>query len=200
MASPLEDVTNMNDRTPSQQLISEYEVTSYTTSTPADSDSEPPSSPFVANVSDDRDRENRSPSKHTRMASVDIEQATSPLKMFKSRTSPNLSQSPQKVPDSMRSPRKVSSPIKRFPVKPSAPSVPSPERQPIVEEKTLSIEEVLRDNEGLTKAIAILEDDSSSHGELDDTLTSMSGSHEEVPNMVRVILFLNTVSQYVAHF
>jgi hypothetical protein len=172
----------LNDRTASAQLLSEYEVTSssYTTSTSTsvDSDSEPPSSPFVTNIPEDADRENRSPKKPHRLASVEQAQS-SPLKMFKSRASPNMAQSPQK-PEAMRSPRKISSPEKRFPVRPS-----SPEKRPVIEERTISIDHVLRDNEGLTKAIAILEDeDSEFHGEVEDTLTNVGRyGQEEAPNM-----------------
>lgn len=182
MGSPLANITNatMND----QSLTAHYEVSSYTShTTSADSDSEPPSSPFVANVrADDAHRENISPFKlhNNKLPSNNNLEQSSPLKMFKSRTSPNLSQSPQRAPDTIRSPRKISSPEKRFPVKPS-----SPEKRPVVEERTISIDDVLRDNEGLTKAIEILqEDDSYSQEELEDTLTSMNGSgHDDAPNM-----------------
>jgi hypothetical protein len=82
----------------------------------------------------------------------------------------------------MRSPRKLSSPEKRFPVK-----VSSPEKRPALEERTLTIEDVMRDNEGLTKAIQILEDEDSDLNQeenvSDDTLTSLRGADDEVPNM-----------------
>ena len=188
MSSPLTPAgeSGLNSRTPSQQLRSEeFEVTKYTTQSSTDSDSDgPPSSPFVANIDDSTDRENTSPSKVSRMATqspIDRE-PTSPLKMLKSRTSPSPKQSPQKDAGLMRSPRKLSSPEKRFPVKPL-----SPEKRPVVVQRTVSIEDVLRDNEGLTKAIEILEDDDSdSHNEehvADDTLTDLAGpSHDDGPN------------------
>jgi hypothetical protein len=183
----------------------EYEVESYTTHTTTDdTDSDgPPSSPFVANVSDPsnyENDENLSPSKQlcrlTSESSIERE-PTSPLKMLKSRASPTKAQSPQKISEPMRSPRKLSSPEKRFPVKIST----SPEKRPALEERTLTIEDVLRDNEGLTKAIQILEDadnilihednrsddTSESHNEehvADDTLTSLRGVEDDAPNMV----------------
>jgi hypothetical protein len=188
MSSPLAsaDESELNSRTPSQQLYSEYEVTKYTTEASTDSDSEgPPSSPFVANIDDSTDRENISPNKVSRMITKSpIEREnTSPLKMLKSRTSPSpKSQSPQKDSAPVKTPRKIPSPEKRFPVK------PSPEKRPVAMEQTLSIEDVLRDNEGLTKAIEILEDeDSDSHYEehaTDDTLTDLGAgpSHDDGPN------------------
>jgi hypothetical protein len=85
----------------------------------------------------------------------------------------------------MRSPRKLSSPEKRFPIK-----VSSPEKRPALEKRTLTMEDVLRDNEGLTKAIQILEGEDSVliHEEnvADDTLTSLRGAEDDGPNMVCV--------------
>ncbi|KAF8851922.1 hypothetical protein BDZ45DRAFT_564143, partial [Acephala macrosclerotiorum] len=155
----------------------------------------PPSSPFVANVPDSvEDCENVSPSKISRLASsspIDHEQ-TSPLKMLKNRTSPtskSQSQSPSPHRDSnpLRSPRKMSSPEKRFPVKPSSPAKQSSSPRPTIAERTMTmtIEDVLRDNEGLTKAIEILEDeDSEMDHTSDDILTSLhsiptTGNNEE---------------------
>lgn len=169
-----------------------YEVESYSshTTTTIDTDSEgPPSSPFVANVSDPSNYENEenvSPSKpFARLPSkspIDRE-PTSPLKMLKSRASPTKAQSPQKNPEPMRSSRKLSSPEKRFPIKVSA----SPEKRPALEERTLTIEDVLRDNEGLTKAIEIMEDEDSELNNAehvsDDTLTSLPGADDDAPNM-----------------
>lgn len=181
MGSPLSEAGSrvLNSASPAKIIHNEYEITMQTT-TDSDSDG-PPSSPFVANVSDViADCENISPSKISRLASqspVDREPA-SPLKMLKSRASPtskSQSSSPRKDSNPLRSPRKMSSPEKRFPVKPSSPiKQNSPEKRPVVEERTMSIEDVLRDNEGLTKAIEILEDeDSEMDHTSDDTLTSM---------------------------
>ncbi|KAH8592763.1 hypothetical protein B0O99DRAFT_516855 [Bisporella sp. PMI_857] len=183
MDSPLSLTADavLNERSPSKQLLHEYQVTSYTSTSSLQSDS-PPSSPFVANVSGDlEDRENLSPDKLARLArkSPIERESASPLKMLKSRTSPPA-KSPQKTPDNLRSPRKLSSPEKRFPIK-----VSLPEQRPTVAERTITMEDVLRDNEGLTKAIEILEDgDSDFHDEQDDTICSMGGPrHDDTVNM-----------------
>ncbi|KAG9244490.1 hypothetical protein BJ878DRAFT_534531 [Calycina marina] len=127
---------------------------------------------------------NHSPSKLSRLTQkspIDRE-PTSPLKMLKSRTSPSVNVA-QSVP-AAQSPRKFSSPEKRFPVKPSL-----LEKRPAVEEKgmdqTVTIQDVLRDNEGLTKAIQILEEcDSDLQDEQENTTCTMGGSrHDETRNM-----------------
>ncbi|KAH6722444.1 hypothetical protein BKA61DRAFT_592560 [Leptodontidium sp. MPI-SDFR-AT-0119] len=183
MASPLTDARDnaLNSASPRKNNnLQEYTVTMQS----AGSDS-PPSSPFVPNVSSDslEDCENLSPSKTSRLAAKSpIEREhTSPLKMLKSRTSPtSTSRSPRKDQSPTRSPRKLSSPEKRFPVKPSSPikATASPEKRPVAMERTLDIEDILRDNEGLTKAIEILEDgDSDDDHPSDDTmLTTIGGA------------------------
>lgn len=191
MGSPLTDAKDntINSKSPAKNAnLQDYEVTMRS----ADSDSEgPPSSPFVSHVSDSSDdRENISPSKLNRLsAKSPIERGSaSPLKMLKSRASPpSSSQSLRREQSPIKSSRKLSSPEKRFPVKPSSPAkVGSPEKRPVVMEHTLNIEDVLRDNEGLTKAIEILEDGDSDSNEdhvSDNTLTSMrpgTASNEEV--------------------
>ncbi|KAL3424633.1 hypothetical protein PVAG01_03914 [Phlyctema vagabunda] len=181
MASPLSDTaaTTLNATSSTVQNIS-YEANSSTENTTAQTDGgdegdEPLSSPFAENVSDSDNRENVSPSKAPRTASKSPEhdrEGPSPLKLLKSRSvSPAKSQSPRKPSDSPRSPRKLSSPEKRFPIKVSA----SPTKRPVsFDERTLDLESVLRDNEGLTRAIQILEDESDdTQCEADDTITSM---------------------------
>lgn len=142
---------------------SDYKV--YTTPATVDSDS-PPSSPFVEQI-DQLDRENNSPRKR----SPEKREHTSPLKR---------TQSPRKMSSQSGSPRKITP---RFPVKPSI----SPEKPTATVETTLDIGNVLRDNEGLTKAIQILEDEDSENEEhvADDTLTSMVAghTHDETSNM-----------------
>ncbi|TAQ84992.1 hypothetical protein B7494_g6683 [Chlorociboria aeruginascens] len=144
---------------------------------------DPPSSPFVADISNPADRENISPNKISRLTTKSpIErESTSPSKMLKSRTSPEAkSQSPEKSPVPIRGPRKLFSPEKRFPVKSS-----SPEKRLELNERTMNLEDVLRDNEGLTKAIQILEDsdiDINEYGS-DDTSITMGGGHGEGPTM-----------------
>lgn len=188
MGSPLTNAGDaaLNSATPSKVLSQEYEVrcTSQTfTGSDTDTDTDgPPSSPFVANVSDSTgNSENTSPGKVSRATTKSPMERdpTSPLKMLKSRTTPSpKAKSPRKTSETTRSPRKLSSPEKRFPVKPS-----SPEKRPI--ERTLDIQDILRENEGLTKAIEILEDgDSDSNDEhpADDTLTSLRGPACEESN------------------
>jgi hypothetical protein len=172
----------------SDSISDSYEVTTYTTTQRSDTDSDSlPSSPFVPYVSETiEDCENMSPTKLSRLTAkspIDRE-PTSPLKMLKSRTSPPQN-SPAKMGETIRSPRKISSPEKRFPVKPSS---PTPAKSPMIVERTMSINDVLRDNEGLTKAIQILEDGDSDSNEdptMDDTLTSMvpKRDYSEEPNM-----------------
>src|SRR6266536_2824079 len=117
-ASPLSEAgeSSVNSATTTsipQHFSENFEVTSYTTQT-LDSDSEgPPSSPFVANVSESiEDRENTSPNQAARMAAKSPErEPISSLKPLKSHASPtSKSRSPQKISESMGSPRKLSSP------------------------------------------------------------------------------------------
>ncbi|KAJ8067644.1 hypothetical protein OCU04_003252 [Sclerotinia nivalis] len=139
------------------------EDTSYTENTPmSGSVGSPPSSPLVdatidaTNDATDSSKENISPVRRQMLASrnsIDGEHM-SPLKLLKSQTSPT------KSTDGMRSPRKMSTPM-RFPVKPTATPSPlkSPEPPVVVEQEMDLDDPVLRDNEGLTKAIEILEED-----------------------------------------
>lgn len=160
MASPLAEagITTINNSGLSSKInLTDYEVIMDTTT---DSNSLP-SSPFVADISTDENLENISPSKIVE---------PKPLKMFKSRASPTSADGSETI----RSPRKISSPEKRFPVKPSSPTPANP----VIVQRTVSIEDVLRDNDGLTKAIEILEDgdsDPNEELEFDDTVQSMSG-------------------------
>ena len=167
----------------------------------------PPSSPFVPNVSSDslEDGENISPIKASRLAAkspIDREH-NSPLKMLKSRTSPtSLSRSPRKDQSPTRSPRKLSQPEKRFPVKPSSPikAIVSPEKRPVVMERTLDIDDMLRDNEGLTKAIEILEDgDSDEYQTSDDTmLTTVGGGRGQSEETSMDDTMVSTFSEFSA--
>lgn len=193
MARPLSEssVMALNAKTSRDD---DYEVVGYTTQTNTmantntnDSDGDgsvgPPSSPFIANVGDSADLENISPNKLTllRLATTSpVErEPMSPLRLLKSRASPTSnSSSPRKASDSLKSPRKMSD--KRFPVKPSIsapPPRPPPENEKQVApvETTLSIDDVLRNNEGLTKAIAILED-----GDSENESLHAEGSHTQM--------------------
>ncbi|KFY82836.1 hypothetical protein V500_10299, partial [Pseudogymnoascus sp. VKM F-4518 (FW-2643)] len=158
----------------------------------ADLSDGPPSSPFVANVNQS---ENTPPAKQDTASPsptpASRNSVTSPLKMLKIRSIQSDASTP-----SQRSPRKISSPDRRFPVK-VAPLSPSPETQPTpqpqpqprqIQETTLTINDVLRDNEGLTRAIQILEDEGSDDGSngsyadaesgFDDTVLSRNGDDE----------------------
>ncbi|CAG8982384.1 hypothetical protein HYALB_00007506 [Hymenoscyphus albidus] len=170
----------------------DYDVVAYTTQsqnhtnmTANDSDSSvgPASSPFITNVADSADLENMSPNKLTllRLATtspVEREREPSPLRLLKSRASPTSTPSSPRRSDSIKSPRKMSD--KRFPVKPSISSPPlQPQPQPDTQaapvETTLKIDDVLRNNEGLTKAIAILED-----GDTENESLHAEGIHTEM--------------------
>ncbi|KAK1829054.1 hypothetical protein QBC39DRAFT_384440 [Podospora conica] len=118
---------------------------------------------------------------HHPVATID-ETALAPTKTV---TSPPLPQSP----------RKMTSPIKRFPVKVSGlaaavseptPRQPSPQRAP--NERSLSLEDVVRENEGLKHAIEIFEDEAEEQqtdgGEGNSTMlmgTSAADQHHAEP-------------------
>ncbi|SZF06315.1 unnamed protein product [Blumeria hordei] len=158
-----------------------------------------PSSPLAINAdATPLDEENRSPSQlqwRSPTNSTEYE-LNSRVKTLKTR--PVIS--PSKNPEVFRVPRKLSSPDGRFPVKPY--SIP---RQPA--NMSPSIEDVLRDNEGLTKAIEILEDkesevsrehrsysqatnteipsktDADDESTIDDTVISTFSSFSSAPDM-----------------
>lgn len=177
MASPLspKPSTALNAATPSTNFRQNTYSDIYKTTTVDDEMDDPPSSPFVANVSDSVEHENiilgkPSPSPVER-------EPTSPLKMLKSRTNiMPASGSPTKD----RSPRKLSSPEKRFPVKIS---VSSETRSPAKEQMS-TINDLLANNEGLKKAIEILEDEDTvldyqnDEEGLDDTILSIRDDGE----------------------
>lgn len=78
---------------------------------------------------------------------------------------------------SVRSPRKVLSPVKRFPIRVSVPGAHvEATPKPVVQERTLTIDEALRENAGLQRAIQIFEDDDDSPVEDDDDNTVNFGS------------------------
>ncbi|OBT49647.1 hypothetical protein VE04_10162, partial [Pseudogymnoascus sp. 24MN13] len=131
----------------------------------ADLSEGPPSSPFMANGNSQS--ENIPPAKQETASPspspANRNSVVSPLKMLKIRSIQSDASTP-----SQRSPRKISSPDRRFPVKialsPTQETQAQPQPQPAprqIQETTLTINDVLRDNEGLTKAIQILEDEDS---------------------------------------
>ncbi|APA12738.1 hypothetical protein SS1G_08149 [Sclerotinia sclerotiorum 1980 UF-70] len=204
------------------------EDTSYTENTPmSGSVGSPPSSPLVdatidaTNDATDASKENISPVRRQVLASrnsIDGEHM-SPLKLLKSQTSPT------KSTDGTRSPRKMSTPM-RFPVKPTATPSPlkSPEPPVVVEQEMDLDDPVLRDNEGLTKAIEILEDDDDdndneegqtsnetfayigtgsvgasadeSHNMMDDTIVSTFSDFSAVPDMTMFSKIGHSPSQF----
>ncbi|PQE26823.1 kinetoplast-associated KAP protein [Rutstroemia sp. NJR-2017a BVV2] len=217
MASPLTALSSASINSASPSLSREassdtmYEDNSYAENTP-DSTSPASSSPFVDATTDaaDPNRENISPTKGHRLSlkgPVDRDHP-SPLKMLKSLTSP--SHSPRTSVDFANSPRKNSAP-KRFPVKPS---IASPAKTPVVVETDIDMDEAPRDNEGLNKAMEILEDidpdgshdDSRDEGEtIDETFaiiesgSGASGSvaENEVQNLMDDTM-ISTLSDFSA--
>ncbi|KAH9885194.1 central kinetochore-associated-domain-containing protein [Xylariomycetidae sp. FL2044] len=161
------------------------------TTTPCSADNR--SSPFVSQPEDNREpqglknQENVSPSKsrHSRILSGT---ELSPLKILKPRDDSNTDAPKPSSP----SPRKMS-PDKRFPIK------VSPDKPP-VEQREITLEDALRENQGLTQAIQIFEDedtmmmDDHDHDESDivapdesvapdDTMVSTFSTFSAVPNM-----------------
>jgi hypothetical protein len=172
MALPLSPIANaaLNIATPPTSFRQkQFEAKSYT---PKEEDTEDiPSSPFVANVSDHLGHENISPSKPFKQPPTPIQkEATSLQKVLERSASISIAgQSSMKLHSHDRSPRKLLSPEKRFPVKVSS----SSEYRTQTQERTMNLESNSRPNEGLAKAIEILEDEGSvvEDGEiLDDTI------------------------------
>lgn len=171
MASPLSPVreASINRATPpSKRKYEQYEVRTFSTAMNelgVSVDESPRSSPFVSTVNETTniDQENVSPSKarHSRVISGT---ELSPLKILaEQRSVSGSSASGTMAPPPVRSPRKVS-PVARFPVK------ISPRREEdgdgrVMKERKISMEDVVRGNEGLKKAIDIFEDENESDGQ-----------------------------------
>lgn len=194
-----------------------YEVEKYTANSESgsidyDRDADN-SSPFMSQVRDDQ--ENNPPRKMRPASRVLSGAELSPLKLLLDRPKPTRSSlgsseetatlpafdmpPPATVP---RSPRKMSAPDKRFPVKISATVVspteetPRPMRTQSLEhtneptpqgehKRQISLEEVVRDNEGLKHAIAIFEDDGSIPDGADPDATALDEGHHD-DGLVRV--------------
>lgn len=202
MASALCETNDpvLNSSTPPSVVQNDaYEVEAYTVrSDPLENPhgSQPPG-PSMKRKSPE-DQENLSPSK-SRHHRVRSGTELSPLRILSPpqhtivESFPVGSQDFAKPSPSLRSPRKMS-PEKRFPVKVSNPlDMPQPER---AEARTVSLEEALRDNSGLKRAIDIFEDDQddvSSDMNLapddddatgpDDTMVSTFSSFSAAPDM-----------------
>ncbi|KAI1084935.1 hypothetical protein F5B20DRAFT_520317 [Whalleya microplaca] len=115
------------------------------------------SSPFISQLNEDgislnhtQENASRAKSRHSRILSGT---ELSPLKILNAKDS----SIEQKQPSPLKSPRKIS-PEKRFPVKVNNGRTPSPE-MPAVQEREITLEEALRQNEGLANAIKVFEDE-----------------------------------------
>ena len=203
MATPLSptNTSTLNISTPptatKRYETSTYEVKTYTTTTTESGagDDCAESSPFVSTVNDTVpvDQENimsMSPTKnrHSRVLSGT---ELSPLKI--------LAASEARSAADTASPRRLISPERRFPVKVgNLMETPRPASQ--TQMRDITIEEAIRENEGLRKAIGIFEDDDSvtenqpGHPQddlddddemacLDDTMVSTFSNFSAVPNM-----------------
>ncbi|KAH7193485.1 central kinetochore-associated-domain-containing protein [Fusarium flagelliforme] len=152
--SPVQD-SNLNIQTPATaKRYDNFEV-----SAPAETHIEAfqGSSPFVSAINDSAlsDQENRSPSKsrHSRILSG---ATLSPLKILTDQQEARDGRPTDRVAAGSRSPRKLS-PEKRFPVKISN----SLDTSRTSRESTMSLEDAVRQNEGLKRAIEIFEDEQS---------------------------------------
>jgi hypothetical protein len=150
---------------PTSRRYEKYEVKTYTThSTETDVDDDTESSPFATtNTRDEVGQENISPSKsrHSRVLSGT---ELSPLKLIAESLRTTGEALPEKqhnpTATTTRNPRKMS-PEKRFPVKVSnSTETPRPVSMP-PQDKQLSLEDALRENEGLKRAMEIFEDEQS---------------------------------------
>jgi hypothetical protein len=184
MALPLSPIANaaLNIATPPTSFRQkQYEARGYT---PKDNEGidEIPSSPFVANVSDHLGHDNISPSKQLKHAPNLIEKETTSIqKVLESSASISIAgQSPTKLLSRDRSPCKLSSPEKRFPVKASS----SSDYRTQTQERTMNVDLKSRGNKGLAKAIEILEDEGSMLEDedidevLDDAVLNADGDGE----------------------
>jgi len=152
--SPVQD-SNLNIQTPATaKRYDNFEI-----SAPAETHIEPfqGSSSFVSAINDSAlsDQENRSPSKsrHSRILSG---ATLSPLKILTDQQEARGGRPTDRVATGSRSPRKLS-PEKRFPVKISN----SLDTSRTSRESTMSLEDAVRQNEGLKRAIEIFEDEQS---------------------------------------
>lgn len=177
--SPTQDST-LNIQTPATaRRYDSYEVRAISVSEDHDTPSRG-ASPFVANDGTLTDQENLPPSsssssksRHSRVLSG---ATLSPLKILVDQREARESRKAERLPPSARSPRKVS-PEKRFPVKISNPiETPRSGR-----ERTMSLEDAVRQNEGLKRAIEIFEDEQSVLEDDNDEMDTTVGTVNIVP-------------------
>ncbi|KAI1136212.1 hypothetical protein F5Y05DRAFT_415395 [Hypoxylon sp. FL0543] len=108
-------------------------------------------------------------SRHSRIISGN---ELSPLKILisKDESGDSESRTPRRQPSLAKSPRKVA-PEKRFPIRVNSSPSPTPETpKPLVQEQSLTIDEAIRQHDGLAHAIKIFEDE--------DTITENSEDNE----------------------
>lgn len=211
--SPTHDGTVDHSTPPTTKQYEKYEVRTFTTESTTPGEETQGSSPFVSCVTEsntyEKEKENMSPSKgrHSRVLSGT---ELSPLKILAEQRSSSADNAVKVAngvktehamppPSAARSPRKMS-PEKRFPVKISEPEETSRGKP----ERTISLEEAVRENDGLKHAIEIFEDeqsvlDNDAEGNSanmggdypdddeaagpDDTMASTFSTFSAVPNM-----------------
>ncbi|KAM0212945.1 hypothetical protein ACHAPA_007307 [Fusarium lateritium] len=154
--SPAQD-SSLNIQTPATaQRHDTYDV-QVVSSSETPNETSQGSSPSVSGINDTplSDQENCSPSKsrHSRVLSG---ATLSPLKILSDQRDVRDGRPTDRLTPGSRSPRKVS-PEKRFPVKISNP-IDTPRAS---QENTMSLDDAVRQNEGLKRAIAIFEDEQS---------------------------------------
>ncbi|KAH7325992.1 hypothetical protein B0I35DRAFT_421661 [Stachybotrys elegans] len=160
MASPLSPTheSRLNRAaSPAATRSSQYEVETYTTTSSMSNENQENAFTQASNSHENAlsNQENISPSKsrHSRVLSGT---ELSPLKILvDSRAAGDRSSLDSGATLSSRSPRKVSP--KRFPVKVNSPT----ETKPVLEQRTMSLDEAIHENSGLKRAIEIFEDEQS---------------------------------------
>ncbi|KAJ3523044.1 hypothetical protein NM208_g12603 [Fusarium decemcellulare] len=175
--SPTQEST-LNIQTPATaRRYDSYEVRAVSVTSETHNEPSQGSSPFLSAVNDTAlsDQENVSPSKsrHSRVLSG---ATLSPLKILTDQREVRDARPIERLAPNARSPRKVS-PEKRFPVKVSNP-IDTPRS---THERTMSLEDAVRQNEGLKRAIEIFEDEQSVLENDEDEMDVTSGTINVTP-------------------
>ncbi|KAM5352477.1 hypothetical protein ACJ41O_005200 [Fusarium nematophilum] len=170
--SPTQDST-LNIQTPATaRRCDSYEVRAVSVASDTQIEPSQGSSPFVSTVNNTAlsDQENVPPSKsrHSRVLSG---VTLSPLKILADQREARDARATERLTPTARSPRKVS-PEKRFPVKVSNPI----ETPRATQDKTMSLEDAVRQNEGLKRAIEIFEDEQSVLEDVEDEMDVSTGT------------------------
>ncbi|KAF5006359.1 hypothetical protein FDECE_7262, partial [Fusarium decemcellulare] len=175
--SPTQEST-LNIQTPATaRRYDSYEVRAVSVTSETHNEPSQGSSPFLSAVNDTTlsDQENVSPSKsrHSRVLSG---ATLSPLKILTDQREVRDARPIERLAPNARSPRKVS-PEKRFPVKVSNP-IDAPRS---THERTMSLEDAVRQNEGLKRAIEIFEDEQSVLENDEDEMDVTTGTINVTP-------------------